>query len=121
MKKVVATSMAARYTEHFVEYINDIFNRVRYTVTYQGELPNVKLSATCDEDAEFMPKISLRVNKFAPNTYEVIPTLEFPTLTVSQNDYYDSIEHWTHQWYKVSSAISQLNKFSYCPDDYEWE
>lgn len=65
-----------------------------------------------------LPKISIK--KMVENgDYYYVPTLSFPTLTVSDTDFYDDIHHWVKEWERIARFITWLNTYHFNPLDYE--
>ena len=106
-------------TKLFVELLDNELIKTKYTVTGIGTLPNVKLKVDyTGSESDKMPKIKFEVVEFEAGNYGVIPTLTFPSLTVGDNDFSDTIQYWIEQWADMSRFISKINKFSFNPKDY---
>ena len=106
-------------TEIFVELLDNEMYHAGYEVTGIGTFPDVQLTVTCREkEPDKMPNITFEVHEYEKGNYEVIPTLTFPNLTVEDGDFYDTIHYWLDKWAGVGSIISQINKFTFCPEDY---
>ena len=124
MKKVIAADQGVdmkKATEYFISLLDEKFYHCSYTVTGEGVLPNLKLSAACtDSKPEFMPVVELEVDEYQPNTFGVNPKLSFPVLDQHDMTYWDDLSHWTDKWtYVASTAASVYRDTSFCPDDYD--
>ena len=116
MKKSInaATNEMDRVTELFEEALGDILYNAGYEVKCDGVFPDIDIEVTCTESEKInMPKLSLVINEFDTDMYDVIPTLTFPTLTFSDQDYADTIHYWLQKWERVGRYITQLNKFEF--------
>lgn len=80
---------------------------------------NFNVTVTCEEDKKFMPEIKINVVK-EKDTYYMIPDLKFPELKDKDMEYADSVAYWVEdKWAKLAHVITDINKFSYTPEDYE--
>lgn len=112
--KAANNDIMQRVTSRFEELIDGELYHAGYEVTCKGVLPNVKLIVTCTKDEpDKMPAIELEVNQLRDGVIDVVPTLTFPTLTASDEDYADSIHYWLTEWAKVGKYITKLNKFEF--------
>lgn len=106
-------------TELFVELLDNEMYHAGYEVTGTGTFPDVQLTVTCrEQEPNKMPNITFEVREYEQGNYEVIPTLTFPNLTVEDGDFYDTIHYWLDKWANVGTVISQINEFTFCPEDY---
>ena len=114
-----ADANTTKVTDIFVEFLDNEMYHAGYEVTGTGTFPDVQLTVACREkESDKMPTITFEVHEYEKGSYEVIPTLTFPNLTVEDNDFYDTIQYWLDKWARVGSYISKINKFSFCPEDY---
>lgn len=112
--KAASNDIMKRVTTRFEELLDDRLYIEGYEVKCQGVLPDVKVTVTCRSDEpDRMPVITLDVNEFESNMFEVIPTMTFPKLTVEEQDFADTIHHWLGKWEKVGRAITEVNKFEF--------
>lgn len=108
-----------KVTDIFVELLDNEMYHARYEVTGTGTFPDVQLTVTCrEQESDKMPNITFEVHEYEKGNYEVIPTLTFPDLTVEDGDFYDTIHYWLDKWAGVGSIISEINKFTFCPENY---
>lgn len=119
-RRVIATDANTdRLTQVLVELLDNEMYHAGYAVTGTGAFPNVQLTVTCtDEESDKMPVITFEVREYEKGCYEVIPTLTFPELTVRDGDFSDTIHYWLDKWADVGKCISEVNKVSFCPEDY---
>lgn len=120
MKRMINCSIqSSDLTNTFLNLVNNIMYNAGYQVSISGVFPEIEFNVVCsDEQCDKMPDIIFRLNEFEEGQYEIIPTLKFPTLTVEDSDFYDGIEHWLSKWANLGRYISQINKFTFCPEDY---
>lgn len=108
-----------KVTDIFVELLDNEMYHAGYEVTGTGAFPDVQLTVTCrEQESDKMPNITFEVHEYEKGNYEVIPTLTFPDLTVEDGDFYDTIHYWLDKWEGVGSIISEINKFTFCPENY---
>ena len=108
-----------KVTDIFVELLDNEMYHAGYEVTGTGTFPDVQLTVTCrEQESDKMPNITFEVHEYEKGNYEVIPTLTFPDLTVEDGDFYDTIHYWLDKWEGVGSIISEINKFTFCPENY---
>lgn len=108
-----------KVTDIFVELLDNEMYHAGYEVIGTGTFPDVQLTVTCrEQESDKMPNITFEVHEYEKGNYEVIPTLTFPDLTVEDGDFYDTIHYWLDKWEGVGSIISEINKFTFCPENY---
>ena len=108
-----------KVTDIFVELLDNEMYHAGYEVTGTGTFPDVQLTVTCrEQEPDKMPNITFEIHEYEKGNYEVIPTLTFPDLTVEDGDFYDTIHYWLDKWEGVGSIISEINKFTFCPENY---
>ena len=90
------------YHNGYEMYVDDEFN----------------VTLKCIDDPEHMPKIEIATIKKDEDTYWFVPTLTFPKLTMSDEDYTDSIHYYLSKWEKVGRFITSINNFVLHPS--EW-
>lgn len=116
MKRVVnaADDIMAKVVAGFEEQLDIELYNEKYEVKCSGQFPDVKIEVICkDAEPHMMPTIQLTLNEFEPDMFEVIPTLTFPTLTVSDGDYADTIHYWISRWEQLGKRITKLNKLEF--------
>lgn len=116
MKKTVkaATNDTNRATSLFEEKLEEILYPAGYDVKCQGQFPDITIDVACrSTDADLLPTIELAINEFEPDMFDVIPTLTFPSLTVSDDDYADSIHGRIQRWERIGKHMTELNKFEF--------
>ena len=92
---MMSTIATGAYNNGYDMYVDDEFN----------------VTLTCVDDPEHMPTITIKTIKKDEDTYWFVPTLQFPTLTMEENDYVDSIHHYLSKWEKVGRFITNINNF----------
>lgn len=115
MKRVI-TANTSRTTSpavsQYIETIGGIFYHSRYDITgYGTEDEGITLEVKYrDSDSSNMPTIHLdaRIEDGHIYTY---PTLTFPTLSMDDESYNDTIHYWLEKWEAVGRYITQLNEY----------
>lgn len=68
-------------------------------------------------DEEYAPKIQIETSIYN-GAYIFDATVSFPTISNKDMDYADSFRYYMKKWCQLGEFITELNKFSYNPD--EW-
>ena len=116
MKKAVkaADNSTDRVTELFQESLDEVLYRAGYEAKCTGVFPDIDIEVTCiSDDKMYMPKMKLVINDLGDDIYDVVPTLTFPELTMSDTDYADTIHYWLEKWERLGKYVTQLNKFEF--------
>lgn len=109
-----ATNEENNVTALFEEALDSILYHAGYEVKCDGTFPDIDIEVTCIASEKInMPEISLVINEFEEGMFDVIPTLTFPTLTLGDQDYADTIHYWLEKWERIGKYITQLNKFEF--------
>ena len=120
MKKVISATtkkptelnlgISLEMADDIFESIEIIMYNAGYDLSKEFMNGNLILTTKCREDATYMPKIELQLEKVENNIY-CTPTLTFPVLTMTSDDYVDTIQHWLKKWSDVGRYMTELCKY----------
>lgn len=120
MKKVISGNtnkpaglnlgISPEIADDIFESIEIIMYNAGYDTSKQFIDGDLILTTECREDATYMPKIQLQLEKVENNIY-CTPTLTFPILTMTSDDYTDTIQHWLKKWSDVGRYMTEICKY----------
>lgn len=120
MKKVISANnnnptelnlgISPEMADDIFESIEIIMYNAGYDTSKEFIDGDLILTTECRENATYMPKIELQLEKVENNIY-CTPTLTFPILTMTSDDYVDTIQHWLNKWSDVGRYMTELCKY----------
>lgn len=110
MKKIISAIMPENHPA-FGQLETSAYN-LGYTLSVDDNF-----DITLTHKDPLMPKIKV-VSGTMGKEHFYTPTLTFPVLTESDDDFPDTIEWYLGRWYDVGKFITKLSTFSFNPSDY---
>lgn len=120
MKKVISANnnnptelnlgISPEMADDIFESIEIIMYDAGYDTSKEFINGDLILTTECREDAAYMPKVELKLEKVENNIY-CTPTLTFPILTMTSDNYVDTIQHWLNKWSDVGRYMTRLCKY----------
>lgn len=114
MKRILANKRDEDL-EFIMDYLDDYLYKAGYSLG-DGKLEEMELK--CDQDPEFMPKVTLFCKEQENGGYEFEFKFEYPTLDTTEHEFQDHLEYVTKRWHDSAKYFTSLIGVTVNPDDY---
>ena len=104
--------------EFMMDYLDDYLYKAGYSVG-DGKLEKMELK--CDQDEEFMPKVTLFCKEQEDGGYMINFKFEYPTLDTTDDTFQDHLEYVTKRWHDSARYFTSLIGTVVNPADYRDE